>query len=30
VSLNLAGGAATAYGCDLTEQYVIINSAYTT
>ena len=30
VSLNLADGAATAYGCDLTEQYVIINSAYTT
>ena len=30
VSLNLADGAAVAYGCDLTEQYVIINSAYTT
>ncbi len=30
VSLNLADGAATAYGCDLTEEYVIINSAYTT
>ena len=30
VSLNLADGAATAYGCDLTEDYVIINSAYTT
>lgn len=30
ISLNLAAGAATAYGCDLTEQYVIINSAYTT
>ena len=30
VSLNLSDGAATAYGCDLTEQYVIINSAYTT
>ena len=30
VSLNLADGAATAYGCDLTEQYVIVNSAYTT
>jgi glutamate N-acetyltransferase/amino-acid N-acetyltransferase len=30
VSLNLAAGEATAYGCDLTEQYVIINSAYTT
>ena len=30
VSLNLADGIATAFGCDLTEQYVIINSAYTT
>ena len=30
ISLNLSGGEATAYGCDLTEQYVIINSAYTT
>lgn len=30
ISLNLANGQATAYGCDLTEQYVIINSAYTT
>ena len=30
VSLNLADGVATAFGCDLTEQYVIINSAYTT
>ncbi len=30
VSLNLADGTATAFGCDLTEQYVIINSAYTT
>ncbi len=30
ISLNLSDGAATAYGCDLTEQYVIINSAYTT
>lgn len=30
VSLNLADGVATAYGCDLTEQYVIVNSAYTT
>ncbi len=30
VSLNLSDGAAVAYGCDLTEQYVIINSAYTT
>ncbi len=30
ISLNLADGLATAFGCDLTEQYVIINSAYTT
>ena len=28
--LNLGEGRATAWGCDLTEQYVIINSAYTT
>ena len=28
--LNLGEGEATAWGCDLTEQYVIINSAYTT
>ncbi len=28
--LNLGAGQATAWGCDLTEQYVIINSAYTT
>ena len=28
--LNLGTGQATAWGCDLTEQYVIINSAYTT
>ena len=28
--LNLGDGQATAWGCDLTEQYVIINSAYTT
>ena len=30
VNLNLGDGQATAWGCDLTEQYVIINSAYTT
>ena len=30
VNLNLGDGKATAWGCDLTEQYVIINSAYTT
>jgi glutamate N-acetyltransferase/amino-acid N-acetyltransferase len=28
--LHLGEGQATAWGCDLTEQYVIINSAYTT
>ena len=28
--LNLGPGQATAWGCDLTEEYVIINSAYTT
>ena len=30
ISLNLADGQATAWGCDLTEEYVVINSAYTT
>ena len=30
LQLNLGSGAATAWGCDLTEEYVIINSAYTT
>jgi glutamate N-acetyltransferase/amino-acid N-acetyltransferase len=30
LQLNLGDGEATAWGCDLTEQYVIINSAYTT
>lgn len=30
LNLNLGDGHATAWGCDLTEQYVIINSAYTT
>ncbi|MDE2780199.1 MAG: bifunctional glutamate N-acetyltransferase/amino-acid acetyltransferase ArgJ [Chloroflexota bacterium] len=28
--LHLGEGEATAWGCDLTEEYVIINSAYTT
>jgi glutamate N-acetyltransferase/amino-acid N-acetyltransferase len=28
--LNLGEGQATAWGCDLTQEYVIINSAYTT
>ena len=30
LNLNLGDGEATAWGCDLTEEYVIINSAYTT
>ena len=30
VDLNLSDGRATAWGCDLTEEYVVINSAYTT
>ena len=30
VSLNLGGEAATAWGCDLTEEYVTFNSAYST
>ena len=30
LQLNLGDGDATAWGCDLTEDYVIINSAYTT
>ena len=30
LNLNLGDGKATAWGCDLTEEYVIINSAYTT
>ncbi|MBI2857512.1 MAG: bifunctional glutamate N-acetyltransferase/amino-acid acetyltransferase ArgJ [Chloroflexi bacterium] len=30
VRMNLGKGAATAWGCDLTPQYVTINSAYTT
>ena len=29
-NLNLGDGQATAWGCDLTEEYVVINSAYTT
>jgi glutamate N-acetyltransferase / amino-acid N-acetyltransferase len=28
--LHQGDGAATAWGCDLTEQYVVINSEYTT
>ena len=30
LQLNLGTGQATAWGCDLTEEYVMINSAYTT
>ncbi|MCH7852663.1 MAG: bifunctional glutamate N-acetyltransferase/amino-acid acetyltransferase ArgJ [Candidatus Marinimicrobia bacterium] len=30
LQLNLGDGEAIAWGCDLTEEYVIINSAYTT
>lgn len=30
IDLNLGDEAATAWGCDLTEEYVIFNSAYTT
>lgn len=30
LQLNLGDGDAIAWGCDLTEEYVIINSAYTT
>ena len=30
VDLHLGSASATAWGCDLTEQYVVINSAYTT
>ncbi len=29
-NLNLGGASATAWGCDLTEEYVVINSQYTT
>ena len=30
LNLNLGGNGATAWGCDLSEEYVTINSAYTT
>jgi glutamate N-acetyltransferase/amino-acid N-acetyltransferase len=30
VNLNLGDASATAWGCDLTEEYVVINSQYTT
>ena len=30
VNLNLGSGTATGWGCDLSEEYVTINSHYTT
>ncbi len=30
IELNMGTASATAWGCDLTEKYVIINSQYTT
>ncbi len=30
VALNIGEGRGTAWGCDLTEEYVVFNSAYTT
>ena len=30
VSLDVGEGRGTAWGCDLTEEYVVFNSAYTT
>ena len=30
LNLNLGSGAATAWGCDLSEEYVTVNSAYST
>jgi glutamate N-acetyltransferase/amino-acid N-acetyltransferase len=30
VALGVAGGAFTAYGCDLTEGYIRINASYST
>jgi glutamate N-acetyltransferase/amino-acid N-acetyltransferase len=30
LDLGLGDGAATAWGCDITEEYVRLNSAYTT
>jgi glutamate N-acetyltransferase/amino-acid N-acetyltransferase len=30
LNLNLGSGLATAWGCDLSEEYVTINSRYTT
>ena len=30
LNLNIGDGTATAWGCDLSEEYVTINSQYTT
>lgn len=30
IALNIGTGVATAWGCDLTEEYVTFNSAYST
>ena len=30
ISLNMGDASATAWGCDLTEEYVVFNSAYST
>ena len=30
VDLNVGNGRGMAWGCDLTEEYVVFNSAYTT
>ncbi len=30
IALNIGASSATAWGCDLTQEYVVINSAYTT
>ena len=30
VELNIGDGLGVAWGCDLTEEYVVFNSAYTT
>ena len=30
ISLNVGDASATAWGCDLTEEYVVFNSAYST
>jgi glutamate N-acetyltransferase/amino-acid N-acetyltransferase len=30
IALNIGDHSATAWGCDLTEEYVIFNSAYST